>query len=117
MTASAGSVSRVPAGDIEDTVVKSLKEHHPNQGKSATGTLPLGDRGDLAQVSHVDQNADRARHQRSDRAPGHRDRHHELHQTMSSTNETSYRLAIQKSRAPIYPVQQGPPWCIRQALR
>ena len=50
-TASAGSVSRVPAGDIEDTVVKSLKEHlAPNQGKSATGTLPLGDRGDLAQV-------------------------------------------------------------------
>ena len=26
-TASAGSVSRVPAADIEDTVVKSLKEH------------------------------------------------------------------------------------------
>jgi hypothetical protein len=50
-TASAGSVSRVPAGDIEDTVVKSLKEHlAANQGKSATGTLPLGDRGDLAQV-------------------------------------------------------------------
>ena len=50
-TASAGSVSRVPAGDIEDTVVKSLKEHlAPNQGKSATGTLPLGDRGDLAQL-------------------------------------------------------------------
>jgi hypothetical protein len=26
-TASAGSVSRVPAADIEDTVVKSLNEH------------------------------------------------------------------------------------------
>ena len=48
---SAGSVSRVPAGDIEDTVVKSLKEHlAPNQGKSATGAPPLGDSGDLAQV-------------------------------------------------------------------
>ena len=35
-TASAGSISRVPAGDIEDIVVKSLKEHlAPNQGKSA----------------------------------------------------------------------------------
>src|SRR6476646_11074269 len=31
-TVSAGSVSRVPAGDIEDTVVKSLKEHRaPNR--------------------------------------------------------------------------------------
>jgi site-specific DNA recombinase len=50
-TASAGSVSRVPAADIEDTVVKCLKEHlAPNQGKSATGTLPLGDRGDLEQA-------------------------------------------------------------------
>ena len=50
-TASAGSVSRVPAADIEDTVVKSLKEHlAAKQGKSTTGTLPLGDRGDLAQL-------------------------------------------------------------------
>src|SRR5258708_5769860 len=50
-TASAGSVSRVPATDIEDTVVKFLKEYFAaNQGKSATGTLPLGVRGDLAQV-------------------------------------------------------------------
>jgi hypothetical protein len=50
-TASAGSVSRVPAADIEDTVIKSLKEYlAPNQGKSATGTLPLADRGDLASL-------------------------------------------------------------------
>jgi site-specific DNA recombinase len=50
-TASAGSVSRVPAADIEDTVVKSLEEHlAPNQGKLATSPLPLGDRGGLAQV-------------------------------------------------------------------
>src|SRR5258708_16724395 len=50
-TASAGSVSRVPAADIEDTVVKFLKEYlAANQGKSATGTLPLGDRGALADL-------------------------------------------------------------------
>jgi len=50
-TASAGSVSRVPAADIEDVVVKSLKEHlATNQGKSAAATLPLGDRGDLAEL-------------------------------------------------------------------
>src|SRR5260221_14613647 len=47
----AGSATRVPAADIEDTVIKSLKQYPaPNQGKSATGTLPLADRGDLAQV-------------------------------------------------------------------
>jgi site-specific DNA recombinase len=50
-TAAAGSVSRVPAAEIEDVVVKSLKEHlAANQGKSATRTLPLGERGDLAQL-------------------------------------------------------------------
>jgi site-specific DNA recombinase len=48
-TASAGSVSRIPAADVEDTIVKSLKEHlAANHGKSATGTIPLGNRGDLA---------------------------------------------------------------------
>src|SRR5712672_3957764 len=50
-TASAGSVSRVPAADIEDVIIKTLKEHlAANQGKSATATLPLGDRGALAQL-------------------------------------------------------------------
>ena len=50
-TASAGSVSRVPAADIEDVIIKSLKEHlAANQGKSSTATLPLGDRGALAQL-------------------------------------------------------------------
>jgi site-specific DNA recombinase len=50
-TASAGSVSRVPAADIEDVIIKSLKEHlAANQGRSATATLPLGDRGALAQL-------------------------------------------------------------------
>ena len=50
-TASAGSVSRVPAADIEDVIVKSLKEHLvANLGKSAATALPLGDRCDLAQL-------------------------------------------------------------------
>src|SRR5712691_11061162 len=48
-TASAGSVSRIPAADVEDVIVKSLKEHFAAiQGKSATATFPLGGRGDLA---------------------------------------------------------------------
>src|SRR5438477_6906055 len=50
-TASAGSVSRVPAADIEDTVVKFLKEClAAKQGKSTTSAVRLGDRGDLAQL-------------------------------------------------------------------
>jgi site-specific DNA recombinase len=41
-TASAGSVSRVPAADIEDVVVKFLKEHlAAKQDKSTTGVVPL----------------------------------------------------------------------------
>jgi len=50
-TASAGSVSRVPAADIEGVIVKSLKRQFAaDQGKLATATLPLGDRGALAQL-------------------------------------------------------------------
>jgi site-specific DNA recombinase len=50
-TASAGSVSRVPAAEIEGIIVKSLKQHlAANQGKSATATLPLKDRDMLAQL-------------------------------------------------------------------
>jgi site-specific DNA recombinase len=50
--ASAGSVSRVPAGDIEDVIVKSLKEHlAAEQDGAATIALPLeGDRAALAQL-------------------------------------------------------------------
>src|SRR5258707_7952216 len=48
-TASAGSVFRVPAADIEDTVVKSLKEHLAvKRDGSTTSASPLGDRGALA---------------------------------------------------------------------
>jgi site-specific DNA recombinase len=51
-TASAGSDSRVPAPDIEDAVVKFLKEHLAAERDGATASLvPLGDRGDLAQVA------------------------------------------------------------------
>jgi site-specific DNA recombinase len=46
-TASAGSVSRVPAVDIEEAIVKSLKAHlAANQAKSTTGAVHLEYRGD-----------------------------------------------------------------------
>jgi len=49
-TARAGSVSRVPAADIEDTIVKSLKEHlADNETKPTASTVPFRDRGDIAQ--------------------------------------------------------------------
>src|SRR5450759_120825 len=60
-TASAGSVSRVPAADIEDTVVKSLKKHLATKPDGATScAVRLGDREALAQlvagiVVHRDQ--------------------------------------------------------------
>jgi site-specific DNA recombinase len=47
----AGSISRVPATDIEDTVVKSLKQHlAANQGNTTTSADRLGDRATLAQL-------------------------------------------------------------------
>jgi site-specific DNA recombinase len=50
-TTSAGSVSRVPASDIEDTVVKSLKEHFvTKQDPSTTSAARLGDRDNIAQL-------------------------------------------------------------------
>src|ERR1700730_4241180 len=50
-TASAGSVSRVPAADIEDTIVKCLKQHlAARQDESTTSAVRLEDRGDLAQL-------------------------------------------------------------------
>src|SRR6266404_3188614 len=50
-TASAGSVSRVPAADIEDTVVKSLKKHvAAKQNGARTSTACIGDHGELAQL-------------------------------------------------------------------
>src|SRR5258708_4982684 len=50
-TASAGSVSRIPAADIEDVIVKSLKEHLASkQDKSTIGAVRIGVRGDIAQL-------------------------------------------------------------------
>ncbi len=50
-TASAGSISRVPAADIEDIVIKSMKEHlAARQGKPTTSVMRLEDRSDLAQL-------------------------------------------------------------------
>src|SRR5882672_3684703 len=50
-TASAGSVSRIPAADIEDVIVKSLKEHlAAKQDKSTIGAVRIGVRGDMAQL-------------------------------------------------------------------
>ena len=50
-TATAGSVTRVPATDVEDIIVKSLKEHlAAKQGPSTTSAVRLGDRDDLAHL-------------------------------------------------------------------
>src|ERR1700681_828222 len=50
-TASAGSVSRVPAPHIEDIVVKSLKKHFATkQEKSTNSAARIDDRGALAQL-------------------------------------------------------------------
>src|SRR6195256_6134451 len=50
-TASAGSVSRIPAADIEDVIVKSLQEHlAANQGKATTSAESLGDCDTLTQL-------------------------------------------------------------------
>jgi site-specific DNA recombinase len=49
--ASAGSISRVPAADIEDAVVKFLKEHLVAQQDGATfSAVRLGARSDLAEL-------------------------------------------------------------------
>ena len=50
-TASAGSVARVPAADIEAVVVKLLKEHlATKQDRSTTSNVLSGDRGAVAQL-------------------------------------------------------------------
>jgi site-specific DNA recombinase len=50
-TAAAGSVSRVPAADIEDAVVKFLKEHLVAQQDAATSSaVHLAARSDLAEL-------------------------------------------------------------------
>jgi DNA invertase Pin-like site-specific DNA recombinase len=50
-TASAGSVSRVPAADIEDTIVKSLEEYLAEKRDTSTsGAVQIGNREALAQL-------------------------------------------------------------------
>jgi len=50
-TASAGSISRVPAADIEDTVITWLKEHlAARKDTLTTSAVRLGNRGDLEQL-------------------------------------------------------------------
>jgi hypothetical protein len=49
-TASAGSVSRIPAADVEDTVVKSLKEYLVASRGKATSAENLGDRETIAEL-------------------------------------------------------------------
>ena len=50
-TASAGSVARVPAADIEAAVSKLLKEHlAAKQDRSTTSNVLSGDRGAVAQL-------------------------------------------------------------------
>jgi site-specific DNA recombinase len=50
-TASAGSVSRVLAAEVEDTVVRSLREYlAASQGKATTSSENLGDRETIAEL-------------------------------------------------------------------
>jgi site-specific DNA recombinase len=50
-TASAGSVARIPAADIEDVVVKSIEEHlAANRDKAEFSAKRSEDRGDLVQL-------------------------------------------------------------------
>jgi site-specific DNA recombinase len=50
-SASAGSVSRIPAADIEDSVAKSLKDYlAANQSKGTMSAESLGDRETLAEL-------------------------------------------------------------------
>jgi site-specific DNA recombinase len=50
-TASAGSISRIPAAEVEDTVVKSLKQYFAtNQGKATTGAESLEDCEAIAEL-------------------------------------------------------------------
>ena len=73
-TASAGSVFRIPAADIEDTVAKSLKEHLAIKQNEATSCAThIGNRGALAQliaaiVVHKDKLVVRLRSDNADEA-------------------------------------------------
>src|SRR6202790_3419647 len=78
-TASAGSVARVPAADIEETIVKCLKKHLAAKQDTATTRAVLsGDRGALAQliagiVVHKDRLIVRLESDHADQASDSRD--------------------------------------------
>ena len=74
-TASAGSISRIPAADIEDIIVKSLEAHlAAKQTGSISSVRQLRDRAGLAQlvlgiVVHTDKLVVRFRSDRADEEP------------------------------------------------
>jgi site-specific DNA recombinase len=74
-TAPAGSVSRVPAADIEDTIVKSLEAHHAaKQDGSTSSAVRLENREALTQlvagiVVHRDKLVVRLKSGHTDEAP------------------------------------------------
>jgi site-specific DNA recombinase len=76
---SAGSISRVPAADIEDTIVKSLEAHlAPEQAGSKSGAVNLRDREALAQpiegiVVHTDKLIIRFKSDQTDESPARAD--------------------------------------------
>jgi site-specific DNA recombinase len=78
-TASAGSISRVPAADIEDTIVKSLEAHLASkQAGSKSNAVQLRDREALAQlvegiVVHRDKLIIRFKSDHTDEAPARAD--------------------------------------------
>jgi len=73
-TASAGSVARVPAADIEDTVLKSLEAHFAAQRDGSTSSALQRDRSVLVQsvagiVVHTDKLVVRLRSDQTDDEP------------------------------------------------
>jgi site-specific DNA recombinase len=75
-TASVGAVSRVPAADIEDVIIKSLKERlTANQGTSTTSAARIDDRDALVQlvnaiIVHKDRLIVRLKSEGADEASG-----------------------------------------------
>src|SRR5258708_10948493 len=59
-TISVGSISRIPATDVEDIVVKSVNEHLVGQHAESTSSAQADDRGVIAeQVVRIDVHKDR----------------------------------------------------------
>src|SRR5258706_9939454 len=59
-TVSVGSVSRIPATDIEDIIVRSVNEHLVAQhGEPSSSSAHADDRGVIAQLIRIDVHKDR----------------------------------------------------------